>query len=583
MAPTDANVQPERAILVQLLARKLDLPLDDTDKLLGLARVRSVNKGEVLFKQGEASNSFFLIVQGQLKGQRTRPDGQVDLTLSFFPGEMIGELGFFDRSPRTLSILARKDAVLIELDDEVLERFGQQSRAVHQHLIRILVSRFKRELGYSRPLNLNQLMLFQSHVRPEGLRDWSTEMLRHCLAQHAEVRVQPLNQLHSHAPPPSTPGRWTLDWIDANPGDQVPHTLVDELDSITIMLCASTLGDAVSVTHIQQQLHELDSNTQIWLVLVHEAAWVESNVAMEVRRLFGVGCRILHIRHGSKQDFVRVSRHLLGISVGLVLGGGGARGFAHAGFYRALEESGIVVDAVGGTSMGALVAALIATGHGAKWVEQSLALSFKRGLPFKFTDYWIPRHGFVKSRAVDQVYQTAFAQACIEDQPIPYFAVSCNLTTGGQHLYDEGPVWKAVRASTSIPVYFEPFMDGRQVMVDGAMVNNVPVDTMRKRGAYRVIAVDVGLEEDICAHMNGQSAAQMPSMMKSLMRVIELGGIEKSRQARAISDVYVQPSIEKIGLMEFERREEIVNLGYEAGLRAIPDILVLTEKLLQNP
>lgn len=115
-------------------------------------------------------------------------------------------------------------------------------------------------------------------------------------------------------------------------------------------------------------------------------------------------------------------------------------------------------------------------------------------------------------------------------------------------------------------------------MVDGALVNNVPVDCMRTRGARKILTVDVGLEEDITAHMLDDSSVQMPTMMKSLMRVIELGGIEKSRQAKVISDLYVQPSIEKIGLMEFERREEIVALGYEAGRKAIPDILDLLHK-----
>lgn len=115
-------------------------------------------------------------------------------------------------------------------------------------------------------------------------------------------------------------------------------------------------------------------------------------------------------------------------------------------------------------------------------------------------------------------------------------------------------------------------------MVDGALVNNVPVDCMRARGARKVLTVDVGLEADITAHMVDEGIVQMPSMMKSLMRVIELGGIEKSRQARVISDVYVQPPIEKIGLMEFERRDEIVTLGYEAGRKAIPDILTLIHK-----
>jgi len=113
----------------------------------------------------------------------------------------------------------------------------------------------------------------------------------------------------------------------------------------------------------------------------------------------------------------------------------------------------VVVDTVGGTSMGALVGALISSGRSAVEVNKALATSFKKGLPFKLTDYWIPKHGFVKSKAVDEVYRNAFGDLLIEDQPIPFFAISCNLTTGNQYLFEQGPLWKAVRASTSIPVF----------------------------------------------------------------------------------------------------------------------------------
>jgi len=89
--------------------------------------------------------------------------------------------------------------------------------------------------------------------------------------------------------------------------------------------------------------------------------------------------------------------------------------------------------------MGALVGALISSGRSAAEVSKALAISFKKGLPFKLTDYWIPKHGFVKSKAVDEVYQKAFGDLLIEDQPIPFFAISCNLTTGNQFLFEQSP------------------------------------------------------------------------------------------------------------------------------------------------
>jgi len=457
---------------------------------------------------------------------------------------MIGELGFFDQAPRTVSISARRDSVLLEIDQTALEQFGEFSRSVYHHLIRMLVSRFKRELGYSGPLKQHQFILFQSFVRPEGFGMQAVEGFQSAMARHCELRRW--KQLGDVTPPSSVSAKdWVVEMIETEPLEVLDDRLIEELDCMVVMLCASTLNDSRSCDLLKAQLKSADDDLPVWFVLVHEAAWVEQSVVQRIRANFGSGFKLLHVRRGHHSDNARAARHILGLTLGLVLGGGGARGFAHAGLFQALEEAGVVVDSVGGTSMGALVGALISSGRSAADVNKALAISFKKGLPFKLTDYWIPKHGFVKSKAVDEVYQKAFGDSLIEDQPIPFFAISCNLTTGNQFLFEQGPLWKAVRASTSIPVFFEPFMAGRHVMVDGALVNNVPVDCMRTRGARKILTVDVGLEEDITAHMVDDSSVQMPTMMKSLMRVIELGGIEKSRQAKVISDLYVQPSIEK--------------------------------------
>ncbi|WP_257511788.1 patatin-like phospholipase family protein [Limnobacter parvus] len=559
------------------MSKKLEVQAHEAEQLVQFAKLVHLPRGETLFHQGEPSHHFYLLLQGQLKGLRVRPDGQNDLALSFFPGEMIGELGFFDQAPRTVSIAARRESVLLEIDQTALEKFGKVSPSVYHHLIRMLVSRFKRELGYSGPSNAHQFVLFQSFVRPEGFNALAVDSFYTAMGRHSELRRWkhlgdiPLGESRKA-------GRRVVEIIETEPLEHLDDRLIETIDCMVVMLCASTLHDMRSCELLKAQLKSANDDVPVWFVLVHEAAWVEQAVVERIRDTFGFGFKLLHVRRGHHADNARVVRHILGLTLGLVLGGGGARGFAHAGFFQALEEAGVVLDSVGGTSMGALVGALIATGNSAAEVNKVLASAFRKGLPFKLGDYWIPKYGFVKSKAVDELYQNAFGDSKIEDQPIPFFAISCNLTTGNQHLFEHGPLWKAVRASTSIPVFFEPFMAGRDVMVDGALVNNVPVDCMRARGASKILTVDVGLEEDITAHMVDESKVQMPSMMKSLMRVIELGGIEKSRQAKVTSDLYVQPSIEKIGLMEFERREEIIALGYEAGRKAIPDILGLTHQ-----
>lgn len=560
---------------IELLAARLDLKAEDAGHLLAASRLIDLSRGQRLFEQGDVSESFYIVLKGQLLGQRSRPDGYIDLTLSFFPGEIIGELGFFDHSPRTLSVHARRDSQLLEIDGKAFEEYGKRSRSVYNHLIRVLVSRFKRELGYSTSTNQHQFVWFQNLAGLGGdVLDLQSGLVRQ-LGKHCKLNRW--TGYDGFTPSPQVSGALThLEWIESADDRDFPgEALLDDLDGVVLLLDAQSLEEPAVLAQLRRYHVCQDAQIDLRVVLLHRLKRVQPQLAAKIRAIISDKVTVLHLRIGHDDDLLRVARHILGNTLGLVLGGGGARGFAHAGFFRALHEQGVVIDSIGGTSMGALVGALIASGLGPDDVDKALAISFRKGLPFGLRDYLLPKHGLIRSASVDSMYQRAFGHSTIEDQLIPFYAVSSNLTTGSQHLFDQGELWQAVRASTSIPVFFEPCVVNDHILVDGALLNNVPVDFMRARGVRRIVSVDVGMEADLAIASSGQPEGKktpLPTVMKSLMRVIELGGIAKSRQARSMSDVYVQPSIEKIGLLEFERREEVIALGYEAGLKAVQNI-----------
>ncbi|GLR26778.1 patatin-like phospholipase family protein [Limnobacter litoralis] len=574
MSNLNAHPVDSMQAAIELLANRLDLKTEDAGHLLAASKLITLERGQRLFEQGDHSESFYIVLKGQLLGQRSRPDGFIDLTLSFFPGEIIGELGFFDHSPRTLSVHARRDSHLLEIDGKAFEEYGKRSRSVYNHLIRVLVSRFKRELGYSASSNQHQFVWFQNLA---GLSGDVLQLKGRLTGQLGKrCKLNTWTGSEGFTPSQQVSGALThMEWIESADEQDFPgEALLDDLDGVVLFLDAQSLEDPAVVSQLRRYHICPDAQIDLRVVLLHRLKRVQPQLASRIRAIVSDRVTVLHLRTGHDQDLVRVARHILGDTLGLVLGGGGARGFAHAGFYRALHEHGVVIDSIGGTSMGALVGALIASGLGPDEVDKALALSFRKGLPFGLRDYLLPRHGLIRSASVDNMYRRAFGQSTIEDQLIPFYAVSCNLTTGNQHLFDQGELWQAVRASTSIPVFFEPCVVNNHILVDGALLNNVPVDFMRARGVRRIVSVDVGMEADLAVTAGDQPAdrAQLPTVMKSLMRVIELGGIAKSRQARSMSDVYVQPPIEKIGLLEFERRDEVIALGYEAGLKAVQNI-----------
>ena len=174
-----------------------------------------------------------------------------------------------------------------------------------------------------------------------------------------------------------------------------------------------------------------------------------------------------------------LARCLTGHALGLVLGGGGARGFAHIGVYRALVEASLHVDLVGGTSMGAIVTGVI--GLGVDW-RQMADIAASISSPLKLFDPTLPLVSLFSSGKVTQLTHMVYGDALIEDLWRPIYCVSSNLTRSTETVYRRGPLWKAVRASMAIPGIFAPVLHEGDVQVDGAVMNNLPIDVMREPG-----------------------------------------------------------------------------------------------------
>lgn len=184
-----------------------------------------------------------------------------------------------------------------------------------------------------------------------------------------------------------------------------------------------------------------------------------------------------HVRRDDPRDLARVARFLSGTARGLVLAGGGVRGFAHLGVMRALDEAGIPVDAVGGASIGSLMAGFYAAGldHPQR-LRRACAAMVEQGSMVGFTPPFV---AVSSARKVTRLLreEPSFTGA-VEDLWLPYFAVSASLSQAREVVHDRGPTWLAIRASIAIPGVYPPVHDGTQLLVDGGVMNNLPIDVM---------------------------------------------------------------------------------------------------------
>ena len=245
--------------------------------------------------------------------------------------------------------------------------------------------------------------------------------------------------------------------------------------------------------------------------------------------------------------------------LGLALGGGAARGFAHIGVIQVLEENGIKPDLVVGTSAGSLVAAFYATGKtGAQlqWLADTMDES-------QLTDWSVPfmSRGMLRGEALGRYVNSQLNGAKIEDMKMPLGIVATDLRTGEGILFRRGDIATAVRASSAVPSVFEPVRIGNKDYVDGGLVSPVPVRYARQMGADIIIAVDISSRPE---------DAQTSDMLKVLLQTFSIMSKSISQLELAQSEVVVRPAMPDVGSAEFAARKKSIEAGRAAMKLALP-------------
>ena len=324
---------------------------------------------------------------------------------------------------------------------------------------------------------------------------------------------------------------------------------------------------------------------RVSLVLVHDT---DTKVPNDTARWLELRClrRHHHVRVGNMRDFDRVARRLGERAVGVVLGGGGARGFAHIGVLQALEEARIHIDHVGGTSIGSIIAAAYARGWSPAQILEIVARVFTRSRAV--VDLDIPTVAMLGGAKLDNILRELFGNLDIGDLWLPFYAISSSLTSARMVVHDRGPVWVAVRASASLPGVYPPVLADGQLLVDGGVVNNVPIDVMQQRcGEGTVIAVDVSgggltdieLDRDLLKGWDllrkrlnpfgekvrapgiGQIlvGSTMLSSKQLLGHLLETGQVS----------LYLRPPVEDFQLLGFKAYQRLYEIGYETARKAL--------------
>jgi NTE family protein len=276
---------------------------------------------------------------------------------------------------------------------------------------------------------------------------------------------------------------------------------------------------------------------------------------------------------GSAEDLRPLAARIVGRSIGLVLGGGGARALAHLGVLEELEAAGVVVDRFAGTSMGAIVASLAATGLDAAGVDAYVYEYFIRTNPIR--DYTVPVKGLTRGRRIPALLRRAYGDRLVEELPKEFRCVSVDLLRRRTVVHRAGPVADAVGCSLRLPGIFPPYVYGGTLHVDGGVLDNLPVSSLASSEGP-LIAVAVGFGGDATASSTEFAGPpRVPGIGETLVRTMMMGSGLAAAATVAQADLVIRPSTRGVGLLEFHQIDQAREAGRAAARAALPEILAL--------
>ena len=311
------------------------------------------------------------------------------------------------------------------------------------------------------------------------------------------------------------------------------------------------------------------------LLLTHQPSVLAPTGTRAWLARFG-GPEHLHLRWPDRGELGRLARILTGRGIGVVLSGGNAHAMAQLGALAALRNAGVPIDYVGGTSFGAIIAGLAAARTPASKIREHKD-ALVRFNPFR--SLVLSRVGLLEGAAFDWIAQRTFADMEIEDLWLGMFAVCVNFTTTEEMVIERGPVWAAVRASGSVPVVMEPFFHEGQVLVDGGLVNNLPIDVMRRKTKGPLIAVDVSPDKEIRGEplvrtrgLRGwfrrrQRGTGRPTygLFDILMRSFTISSAQRAAAHKDELDLYITPDVRALSSTDFTGFDELLEVGRAAA------------------
>jgi len=525
------------------------------------SRLRAVEReaGAVLFHAGEPADTMYFVESGELEALLDL-DGEPLARLG--PGSFVGEIALLIDQPRSATVRVAETARLWELSrsdlDGLLDRHPLLAGEPGDTMYVVESGELEALLALELSRELSRRLVATS------LRVASAPAVQ-CTGVHGDP-VALARVLDA-----AEPGRIALAVL---PGATVPASVPD-----SVLVVDATAVDAEGATALARE--GVPGRGRLLLLLPPTPSPVTTGVLGLCEYAVAVGAvppwleqdgrprRVLRC-DGSRPSLERVSRWIRGRAIGLALSSGGSKAVAHVGVLRVLREMGIEIDALAGTSGGAVVGAGYACGLGEEELVARLR-ELARSLQLRHGDFnLLPRSALLKGARLRHLFDTQCGGRSFADTTIPLWLVASDLATGREVVIDRGPLADGVRASMSMPVFFNPWPRDGRLLIDGAVVNPLPASVLRDAGIRRIIGSNVAGQE---SRLEPGPSGRIPHVLQIVSRMINSMEREMLKVQVPLVDVMIRPQVNIGYAFDFGRIGEFIAEGVRAARAGAGDAL----------
>ena len=571
------------------LFHKLFGGIDDgtLEEIFTIGRQLELKAGDYLFHQGARENVLYIVLSGRLRAL-IEAEGEFRILGDIGEGEPVGEFALFTNEPRMASVLAIRKSVVLEFNQQEYQTLVGKNPALATALTNFVIQRLRRNTFQQNkstpPKNIAII-----NLQPENdLSPWTKDMEKYFSDKKTSIQI------------------YDNDSVDHSK-DQELFGSLEQHEGLNILVCdhqnkiwshqCLVYADLVIVAtdfnadpSLYQIEKELDLYTQnilnkkLYLLLLHqEDVKMPENTAKWLQNR-EVNLHI-HIRQNNQADVRRFCRIITNQAVGIVLGGGGAKGYAHLGVVRALLEEGIEIDFLGGTSAGAIYGISMSyVNFEFNKIQELSEDSVKRKLTSN--DFALPMLSIMTGRKVKKFLKDTYGESHLEDLWINSYCVSTNFSKASAKIHTNGLLWKQVMASMAIPGIFPPVVIDKYLHVDGAVMDNLPIEPMYQYPVGNIIAVSLsGLSDRqvdfpespaswtlFWDKITGKRKFRLPGIASIMINSLTLNSLQKQEVTKSKVSHYFELNLKGFGFMDDKKWKQIQEKGYQQTMEYLENL-----------